>query len=220
LATANVAAQPASTNAPLEPADAYAWDYTSPIHRDVRSICRQLVGSANNTTCRGKKIAFDGDRRFRDLWELRVTSDDAAYSTLVVAGEAGVAQARFTWRAIDPDDPGCPSIVRSQGLERAWIDNGHLVLISAGETTSYVDPSPHDPTDIGMRTQLVRGVVVLSWQDDGLRTRDYTMWMGPTYGHKMRPTSQSRLSWDAIPWQARRRPTIDEQGRLLIAAYR
>ena len=44
--------------------------------------------------------------------------------------------------------------------------------------------------------------------------------MGPTYGHKMRPTSQSRLSWDAIPWQARRRPTIDEQGRLLIAAYR
>ncbi|MEZ4447007.1 MAG: hypothetical protein R3B72_48455 [Polyangiaceae bacterium] len=207
-----------ATHAEADEEEAMHWVYRDEVtHGDPWSICRDYLAKAKDGWCRVRELPFERQGDFHHLWEIRASVDGTTFSTLAVAGPGGVATAHFWWRVDDPDDPGCPSITRSMGLERAWVEDGHLVLVSVGETQAHVDSNPHDPQDFGVRTKLVRGVVVVSWTAEGLQTKDYTMWSGPTYGFKMAPTQAIPSSWDHVPWQARERPKVVE-GRLLVSS--
>lgn len=199
--------------------EAFHWAYVNAVEHDSPwRVCRTFIDAGNNRTCRvTRQLPFAARGDFLGLWELRMFDGEASYSAVAVAGPNGVALANLVYRADDPNDPGCPSITRAMGLDRAWVEDGHLVLVSVGETQAYVDPVPHNPDDYGMRTKLIRGVFVLSWVDTGLQTKDYTPWGGPTYGHKMGGPPGSVLSWDSIPWQQRSRPKVVD-GKLLISS--
>lgn len=183
-------------------------------HDSPWRICRDFVGSDASRWCRVTRLPFAAHGPFHSLWELRHFDGRATSSTLAVAGPEGVATASFHYRADNPDDPGCMSVLRPMGLSRAYLEGDHLVLISVTETGGWTPPDPNDPIDTGYRASLVRTVVILSWVEGGLETRDYTQWGAPTFGIKSNPAYGTRVAWASIPWQDQTRPLIVD-GRLM-----
>ncbi|MEM1034352.1 MAG: hypothetical protein AAGN82_28710 [Myxococcota bacterium] len=208
-----VAAPTTAVAQPSDETEAVHASFTAPaLAKSPWALCRILIAERDGAWCRVTKLPFARQGRFHALWELRITDGAFAASRLVVSGPEGVAASYYWWRVNDPEDPGCASITRAMGLERAWLEDGHLVLVSVGRRGTYVEDTPAAPG--GYRPMLGRGVFILSWIGDQLRTKDYTPWGGPTYGTKVAPTANGPASWDAIPWRSRRRPEVRD-GRLV-----
>ena len=206
---------------PLPPDNAYlVWTFQAPLLGGVAEVCHELLGAAEarpDARCELVRlhVAFRGDRQYRELRELRVFDGEARYSTLVVVGPRGVARVPLSWNVDDPTDPGCPSIVRPLALEQARVENGHLVLVALGVTAGWAEPLGDD--DPGMRDLLVREVAVAKWVGDELVLRHYPQFAGPELGTKLRPTFDSHLPWEVLPWSGRQEFVVLADGTLQVA---
>lgn len=172
-------------------------------------------------------ILFTPDKTYLGLKAIRVINDDgSAWSTLLLKTSAGLASVDVYWEVVDPEDPGCPSIFRGVSVESARLENGQLVIVTLGDSTTYVevpepkvDPNatedaPAPPTDTGARLQLVRQVTIVKLGTGSLKIRDYPYWSGPALGYKLQPRGDKFLPWVSLPWKERRSFKVDQDGGL------
>ncbi|MEM1034807.1 MAG: hypothetical protein AAGN82_30990, partial [Myxococcota bacterium] len=123
-----------------------------------------------------------------------------------VSGPEGVAASHYWGRVNDPEDPGCPSITRAMGLDRAWVEDGHLVLVSVGAMGTYVEDTPAAPG--GYRPMLGRGVFILSWVGDQLHAmgRPNLRHQDGAHRERTRLVGRHPVAFPAPPRGARRTP--------------
>jgi hypothetical protein len=197
---------------------------------DVASYCeaatRPLAGSPAPSSAPKAKMScheipvgvpFHGDRRFLGLRAIRVvTAPDASYSTLLVRVDRGLVPLPIWWNVDDPSDPGCPSIVRDTGLSRIVIENGLLVIVALGATSTYVAVSGNDTGDSGERLRLVRQLNIVKQDGATLHTRTFDAWSGPPLGRKVQPSGTRFVPWDQLRWSEWHDFHVQADGTLTI----
>ena len=162
-------------------------------------------------------VPFHGDRRFLGLRALRiVTAPDTAYSMLLVHVDRGFVPLAIWWNVDDPSDPGCPSIVRDTGLSRIVIENGLLVIVALGETSTYVEVPENAINDSGQRLRLVRQINIVNGEGPTLHTRTLDAWSGPPLGKKVQPSGTRFVPWDRLLWREWRDFHVQADGTVTI----
>lgn len=162
-------------------------------------------------------VPFRGDRRFLGLRALRiVTAPGAAYSTLLVQIDRGFVPLPIWWSVDDPSDPGCPSIVRDTGLSQLVIENGLLVIVALGATSTYVEVPENAIGDSGERLRLVRQINIVKQDGPTLHTRKLDAWSGPPLGKKVQPSGSRFVAWDHLLWREWRDFHVQADGTVTI----
>lgn len=144
---------------------------------------------------------FAGNAEFTAVRAVRVVGSDFAYSTLLVKVDRGFVPLPVGWDEEGPNDPGCPSIVRSIGVERVEIERGLLVVVALGVNQTWVEVPEGSAGDTGARTQLFRQVTVVKRSGDTLHTRTFLGWSGPPLGWKRQPHADGKVPWGRLPWR-------------------
>jgi hypothetical protein len=203
---------------PTSPDEQYMFErYRAGVRNHLNEVCEELIGKspAAGSECRPVPlgIAFRGDRNVRTLTGLRVSDGRASFTTLVATGPAGVARVPVSMDVDDPDDPGCPSIVRFKRLERARMEKGYLALVAIGYNANHVEPE--DEADDGYRQNELRVPLVAKWVDGEVIVRDYGVFTGPTLGSRVLPRAPKKASpWQ--PWKDRREMALADDGHLVV----
>lgn len=157
-------------------------------------------------------IPFAPRGPWRGLRAVRVDDGIATARRLVVQTARGVSLSWISWGVDDPRDPGCPGIIREVGIDEVSVQHGMLVVVMAGDRTTYVEPTTED--DPGYRGELVR---LAFWaRDDGGAVKfafDDPM-TRPSLGHKVQPHWQRAhfVPWQRLPWRGRVPFTLDPAG--------
>ena len=115
---------------------------------------------------------------------------------------------------VDPDDPGCPSIVRLVGIESVRIEHGLLVVVGLGVDQTWVDVTQGSMGDSGARDRLLREVSVAKRVGDGLHTRTFQAWSGPQLGWKVQPRPGRTVPWSRLMWRDWRAAHVLADGTL------
>jgi hypothetical protein len=133
-------------------------DIAEPASRDAAALCRDYVKRLDATKAEREDtaktnnlklgtpscsdaplgVAFAGDATYKSA--LLVHTFDGLRKSVHVAVELarGFVITPIGWTTDDPTDPGCPSIVRPEGLEVLRIENGHLLGLLDG-TRGFMD---------------------------------------------------------------------------------
>jgi hypothetical protein len=85
------------------------------------------------------KAPFIGDGTYKRLRAVRASDGISTGTHLVAELARGLVMLPVSWAWDDPLDPGCPSIVRLRGIKSARVENGHLVVVTDGETMRFDD---------------------------------------------------------------------------------
>jgi hypothetical protein len=189
--------------------------YVAAVTKRRAELPRKEDVGAREPSCREIKspASIGGAGPYKSLRAVRLSDGIAEGNSLVVEGAGGFALTPVAWDWVDPDDPGCPSIVRGKALIEARVDNGYLVVVVAGERSTMVEPTA--PDDAGWRGQLVRTVFWAKDEGKGLVFRYYDPQFNPSLGEKMQPRPK-RLPWESIPWEHVRPFHIAPDGSLRI----
>ncbi len=162
-------------------------------------------------------VPFHGDRQFLGLRAVRVvTAPNAAYSTLLVQVDRGFVPLPVWWNVDDPSDPGCPSLVRDTGLSRIVIENGLLVIVALGATSTFVEVPENTINDSGQRLRLVRQVNIVKQVGPTLHTRTFDAWSGPPLGTKVQPSGARFVPWDRLMWREWRDFHVQADGTVTV----
>jgi hypothetical protein len=140
-----------------------------------------------------------------------------ADTTLVVESPRGLALTPISWDFDDPNDPGCPSIVRNHSVIGARVDNGHLVILVSGSRQTYVQV-PDDSDDTGARGQLVQSVYWGKDDGHGISFRHHDPQYQFQLGQKIQPRGDKfkMVPWAELPWTHTRRFHIAPDGTLRL----
>lgn len=124
----------------------------SPPAKDLATLCATFIKRAREQlpalrdrvraekldvgepTCAETKLtpAFAPVGSFREARALRLFDGVVAWNQLVVGYSAGLALLPVSWGFDDPLDPGCPSIVRVDGLRGVRVENGNFLAVTDG----------------------------------------------------------------------------------------
>jgi hypothetical protein len=185
----------------------------SSVFVDVAAFCRAQKQAA---VCReiAVGVSFAGNAEFQAIRAVRVTASDFADSRLLVKIDRGLVPLPVSWNVIDPEDPGCPSIVNLIGIERVIVQRGMLVVVALGVNHTVVDVPEGTVGDTGLRPQMLRVVTVVKRVGDTLHTRSFDAYSGPPLGWK-RQTRQDRfVPWDKLAWREWRDVHVRADGTL------
>lgn len=183
-----------------------------------------IVPHAPRCTVEAKPLPFAGTRTWKSLRVAHLDDGIGRGSELVVETPAGFVLAPIGWGWDDPRDPGCPSIVRAISIHGAAVQHGRLVVVMAGERTTYVEPVSED--DPGARAELVRIPFWASVEGGpsgpaggkvSFRSTDSFM-TGGTLGSKVQPgrTRSQWVEWASLPWSGLRSFQLDAQGAIQV----
>ena len=126
-------------------------------HRDLAALCKAFAKDVEATkseheetaknhglklsppTCAATAFstAFTGDAAYKRVLAVRTFDGIQTETALVVEVPRGLVLAPISWSHDDPLDPGCPSIVRMDRVKSLRVENGHLVAVMSGTTTSF-----------------------------------------------------------------------------------
>jgi len=142
------------------------------VYPDVSALCRGYVAFARaqdvaatqmfetlvprppRCVAERAPIPFAHTGPWKGLRAIQVDDGIATGRRLVVQTARGVSLSSIWWGVDDPRDPGCPSIVREIGIDEVSVQHGMLVVVMAGDRTTYVEPTTE--ADPGYRAELVR----------------------------------------------------------------
>lgn len=225
LAAALVAAP--SRAEPLAPDASELGDVVFP---DVSALCRGYVAFAGaqdvaatqmietlvprppRCVAERSPIPFTPTGPWRGLRVVRVDDGIATGKRLVVQTARGLSLSSISWGVDDPRDPGCPSIIREVAIDEVSVQHGMLVVVMAGDRTTYVEPTTE--ADPGYRAELLR---LAYWaKDDGgaVKLASEHPRTRPSLGGKVQPFWDSArwVPWERIPWQGKVRFTLGADG--------
>lgn len=180
-------------------------------HADVASFCKAQIGCFEIAL----PVKFSPSGAFRALHAVRVKAEGYAYTTLLVEVAGGVAPLAVSYDVDDPNDPGCPSIVRKIGIERVSIESGVLVVVALGETTTWTDPAPDDTNDSGARGALVPVVSIAKADGKLVHLRQFQTMGGPDLGSIVQPSARF-VPWHKLAWKNRTPFSIERDGTLTL----
>jgi hypothetical protein len=222
-------AGPPTRPGPFAAADFSTYDSDlEPAATDVHAWCATTIGKALASAAQVPPVAvqprceeiatgvpFEKGAGFHAVRAVRVFDGSATYSTLLVESALGVSALPVSWDVDDPNDPGCPSIVRGESIEQLRVQNGLLVVVMLGVTTRFVEV-PDGPTpDSGARAALVREVTVAKLDGTTIHARKFEAWSGPELGEKVQPT-EMRVAWSSLAWKRRRGFVVNGDGTLAL----
>ena len=180
-------------------------------HRDVASFCKAQIGCFEIAL----PVEFSPNKSFRGLHAVRVKTEGYAYSTLLAEVPGGVAPLGVSFDVVNPDDPGCPSYVREIGIERVSIENGMLVVVALGTTTTFVDPAPGDSGDSGARQALLPVVSIAKLDGERVHLRHFQSMGGPELGSIVQPSTRF-VPWHKLAWKNRVPFAIKADGTMRV----
>ncbi|MBK6520010.1 MAG: hypothetical protein IPM79_37715 [Polyangiaceae bacterium] len=236
---ASAAATPAPTPTPspaldpplppphFEPSDLPVSDSSTPIEaRSLSEVCAAFMAvppvasregvPGKPRSCKPLTLStpFTPTQQYLGVSALRLFDGTAAFSQLYVQTPSGLAALPVGWDVVDPDDPGCPSMVRLAGVEQLRVERGMLVVVALGEDSTWVDPI--NEQDGGRRTRLTPQVVLADLDGDVLHTRVFQprMFGGADLGEKVQP-APTEVPWHRLDWSGRRGFSVSARGTLL-----
>ena len=184
-------------------------------------IDESIVAHAPHCLAEATPLPFVGDRTWKSLWVIHSDDGVGKASRLVAQTPSGYVLVPVAWDVDDPRDPGCPSIVRDIGIDGAAVQHGRLVIIMAGERTTYVDPVSED--DPGARMELVRSPHWSSDANGGTTFKTTDPWTaGSTLGSKVQPGGPHGrwVAWGVLAWQGFRSLQVDPTGAVHVSPLR
>ena len=232
-APANAAPAPALTVDPALPQPHFALsdlpvsDSSTPLEaRSLAEVCAAFLaaepvasregvpGKPRSCTPLALSTPFTPTQQYLGVSALRLFDGTAAFSQLYVQTPSGLAALPVGWDVVDPDDPGCPSMVRLAGVEQLRVERGMLVVVALGEDSTWVDPI--NEQDGGRRTRLTPQVVLADLDGDVLHTRVFQprMFGGADLGEKVQP-APTEVPWHRLDWSGRRGFSVSAGGTLL-----
>jgi hypothetical protein len=183
---------------------------SSPPHHD-----ESIVAHAPRCVAEATSLPFTGTRTWKSLRVAHVDDGIGRASRLLLETPSGWHLGPMAWNERDPRDPGCPSIVRDISVHGAGVQNGRLVVIMAGERTTYVEPTSED--DHGGRTELVRTPWWATESNGDVSFRStQTFLSGGILGSKVQPTRRW-VDWSTIPWSGLRTFHVEANGEVRVA---
>lgn len=197
-------AEPASAWPPPEPGafaqqDFFVEDRKEPLTKEWPLECKPPWRCSREAL----GAPFRASGTFQSLRAIRMVGEDSQGTAVVIQTTSGFGFLPATLRAQDPDDPGCPSLVRHIAIEQARVEQELLVVVLLGETMS------------GDELQLVREVVLAKVDGASLRTRRFQRFGGPELGFKS-TTRRRGVDWGRLPWQGFEQFRVDPQGKLTV----
>jgi hypothetical protein len=157
---------------------------------------------ASSATCREIRVParLEPSATFLGVRAIRVTAGEHRYSSLIVVTPHGLVPGALYWDVEDPEDPGCPSIVRHVSIDELRVEHGRLLIFAAGERMTYVDAEDDD--DDGLRVALVRTLTIATPEEGAIHFRRPEVTTGPSLGMKVqRAMTDRREPWAAIAWE-------------------
>lgn len=188
-------------------------DETTDAYESVAAFCAEAnswePGQADGMTpgkrsCKeiplGVSFSGDGKTYTKKTAAVRIFDGISSYSLLLLGTSRGLMPMPVGWDSNDPNDPGCPSIVRLVGVERISMDQGLVVIIAKGEDRTMVGPK--NDKDSGWRRRLLPVVVLAKLDGEVMHTRRFEKWGGLWLGEKVQP-GEIAIPWSKIPWSGR-----------------